>query len=644
MISLSSLNTRINNLQNSQSLIAQGPTGPKGSTGSVGPAGPIGAQGLVGKTGSAGPQGPQGLQGAQGQQGLQGLIGHVGAGGIQGPAGVQGPVGLQGLQGIQGVLGSKGDKGDTGSVGATGSTGAQGIQGLKGDVGSVGPQGLKGDIGVGATGATGPAPVLNFIGSWSPSSYVKNTIAISIDDDNTYISKQIITDINTDPASSDQWALFAFSGNDGPAGPTGDQGPAGDMGPVGTVLNFIGGWGPDTYPPNTVAVSQIDNNTYVSLTTTQSQTDPSLDSSEWILFAPSGQPGPAGSNGNDGPIGPTGPVGTQLTFYGLWVANEFQPNTVVVSPLDEKTYISLVAIQNVSVDPSLDQNEWALFVNSTMGTQGPTGVAGPAGPAGNDGKNGKDGKDGKDGVDGKDGAVGPAGNDGAVGPAGNDGAVGPAGNDGAVGPAGPIVPLSSILMNGNDAGGSSIVNVADPTNPQDVATLNSVNSAITNLKANYTQWAGAVDFMSPISTNQLTIGDTNGRTVFGTKQFSIYDYNSEGGPSQLTTFLGYNGYLFQLTSQFYNVNFSLNASGDPNGNSMALNAGTININGMLKAAQPVKLQGADYSSVQLTANASTLEIDGDGATVDNCSMTASGLFMRICIGGTFYRMPLYQDN
>jgi hypothetical protein len=77
---------------------------------------------------------------------------------------------------------------------------------------------------------------------------------------------------------------------------------------------------------------------------------------------------------------------------------------------------------------------------------------------------------------------------------------------------------------------------------------------------------------------------------------------------------------------------------------MALNAGTININGMLKAAQPVKLQGADYSSVQLTANASTLEIDGDGMTVDNCSMTASGLFMRICIGGTFYRMPLYQDN
>ena len=77
---------------------------------------------------------------------------------------------------------------------------------------------------------------------------------------------------------------------------------------------------------------------------------------------------------------------------------------------------------------------------------------------------------------------------------------------------------------------------------------------------------------------------------------------------------------------------------------MALNAGTININGMLKAAQPVKLQGADYSSVQLTANASTLEISGDSMTVDNCSMTASELFMRICIGGTFYRMPLYQDN
>jgi hypothetical protein len=175
------------------------------------------------------------------------------------------------------VLGSKGDKGDTGSIGATGSTGEQGIQGLKGDVGSVGPQGLKGDIGV---GATGPAPVLNFIESWSASSYVANTLAVSIDDDNTYISKQIITDVNTDPASSDQWALFAFSGNEGPAGPTGDQGPTGDMGPVGTVLNFIGGWGVGIWPPNTVAVSQIDNNTYVSLTTTQSQTDPSLDSSE----------------------------------------------------------------------------------------------------------------------------------------------------------------------------------------------------------------------------------------------------------------------------------------------------------------------------------------------------------------------------
>ena len=77
---------------------------------------------------------------------------------------------------------------------------------------------------------------------------------------------------------------------------------------------------------------------------------------------------------------------------------------------------------------------------------------------------------------------------------------------------------------------------------------------------------------------------------------------------------------------------------------MTLSAGKIFLNGQPTIQQPAILVGADYSRATITANQSTLEVDGDGATVDNCSMTPSGLFMRVNINGTFYRMPLFQDN
>lgn len=107
-----------------------GATGPTGATGSTGPQGDPGATGPTGPTGPAGADsvvpGPTGPTGATGSTGLTGSAGATGPTGPTGPQGVAGPTGPMGPTGSDGIAGATGP---TGSIGATGATGAAGPTG-----------------------------------------------------------------------------------------------------------------------------------------------------------------------------------------------------------------------------------------------------------------------------------------------------------------------------------------------------------------------------------------------------------------------------------------------------------------------------------------------------------------------------------
>lgn len=235
----------------------QGPIGPKGDTGSEGPAGPQGIQGIQGEAGPIGPAGLNwagdytsemlyakddtvGYQGASyfavdGSTGVTpgtdptkwALLASVGA---QGPQGIQGPQGEKGDPGPQGPTGETGSQGPTGPTGAPGPAGSAGPQG---PVGSQGPKGDKGDTGPqgiqGIQGPVGPAG-LNWRNQYSPTTtYVKDD-AVGYQGASYFAVNGSTGSI---PGSSDDWALLANIGAQGPAGPVGATGPAGATGPQG---------------------------------------------------------------------------------------------------------------------------------------------------------------------------------------------------------------------------------------------------------------------------------------------------------------------------------------------------------------------------------------------------------------------------
>jgi hypothetical protein len=102
---------------------------------------------------------------------------------------------------------------------------------------------------------------------------------------------------------------------------------------------------------------------------------------------PTGYTGYTGDTGPTGYTGYTGPTGTTLFFYGTWIASSYSANTVVVSPLDNNTYINPAVPLDVYTDPSLNTTDWKLFAKH--GPTGPTGHTGAAstvtGPTGHTG-------------------------------------------------------------------------------------------------------------------------------------------------------------------------------------------------------------------------------------------------------------------
>ncbi|MGV2882369.1 stalk domain-containing protein [Paenibacillus taichungensis] len=99
-------------VEESQNSTDDGAKGDKGDTGATGPVGAQGASGPAGPQGHVGPQGNPGPAGAQGPVGPQGDPGPVGA---QGPVGPQGDPGPAGAQGPAGLAGPQGDPGPAGT-------------------------------------------------------------------------------------------------------------------------------------------------------------------------------------------------------------------------------------------------------------------------------------------------------------------------------------------------------------------------------------------------------------------------------------------------------------------------------------------------------------------------------------------------
>jgi hypothetical protein len=368
-----------------------------------GPVGPTGYTGITGPTGPPGNDGNDGLAGIDGNHGNTGPTGHTGTvlnfvgpwvvsqfdsityfvndvvvsladnntyvcildtvvypGKISPPDPPNDPVHWKLF--VQG-----GRTGHTGDAGSTGSTGP--------------------------TGATGT--VLNFAGLWLGAGprgriYYPNDVVVSPADNNSYVcivetsvNPGGIPDPSQDPA---HWTLFAQGGPTGPTGPT------------GTVLNFVGPWvvpntGSITYFVNDVIVYSGDNNSYVCILDkvvypAVVMVDPPNDPVHWRLFAAGG-------------------VGTILNFAGEWQpynpgggGGSYGRDDVVVSPLDNNTYVCILEVIDSTVDPSQDPAHWRLFVeggptgptgSGATGHTGPTGATGPTGPTGTTGTTGPDG-------------------------------------------------------------------------------------------------------------------------------------------------------------------------------------------------------------------------------------------------------------
>lgn len=279
-----------------------------------------------------------------------------------------------------------------------------------GPTGATGPQGPAGSPG-GATGATGIEGPRGYIGPQGIQGPIGRT--------------------------GDQ-------GEDGATGPTGVEGPSGPTGPQGTVLTFEGSWVPGNYSANTVVVSPVDMNSYVSTVLVSNFTDPTEDTSEWTLLVSAGATGvegPSGPTGPQGDSGATGPQGTVLGFYGYWSNGSYSANSVVVSLIDKNTYISLDLTSNTDTDPANDLGEWALYAS-----RGATGLTGPTGPtgAGVTGVTGPSGPTGPRGFTGPSGPVGATGVRGIQGPKGDPG--GATGVQGIQGPTGVLVVSTENFM------------------------------------------------------------------------------------------------------------------------------------------------------------------------------------------------------
>jgi len=435
----------------------QGPIGLTGAAGAQGPVGPAGPQGATGATGPAGPAGTPGLSGAalnfQGTYAstttyaVDDIVSYQGASYVSLLASNHGNT--PGLNASQwGLLAAAG-------VGTTGATGAAGATGPMGLTGPAGPQGVAGSAGAaGAAGAPG-LPGLVYQGAYSSATnYALGDVVLW--EGSSYASLAASNHGNTPSGSPAWWGVLTAQG---PTGATGAQGPQGVAGPQGLpgTQGLTGPAGPQgvqgiagqagsqglTGPAGAQGVSGpmgpqgiagpvgmtfrgtyssavnyaladgvvFNGSGYVSLVAGNIGNTPSLNPSQWALFATgtigpagpagaagvagaTGAQGPQGFTGAQGPQGATGPQGPSVANYrgNYSSATSYALNDAV--SFGGSTYISLVA-GNLGNTPSSGSTQWAVL--AAQGAAGPAGTTGATGPTGATGAAGATGAMGPQG-------------------------------------------------------------------------------------------------------------------------------------------------------------------------------------------------------------------------------------------------------
>jgi len=223
------------------------------------------------------------------------------------------------------------------------------------------------------------------------------------------------------------------SGGGGSQGPTGATGPTGTTGPTG-YTGYTGYTGP------TGADSTV--------------------------------PGPTGYTGY---TGPTGYTGTVYNPIGLWVSgNYYDPNTIVVSPVDYNTYVSIRITSGILIPPPTNTSDWVLFLE--RGSTGPTGYTGYTGDTGADGPTGYTGLQGNPG---EPGGIGPTGYTGYTGYTGDTGPTGYTGYTGYTGADGPTGYTGQQGNPGNPGEPGGI----GPTGPTGPNGINGQSSSYFNYQA-----------------------------------------------------------------------------------------------------------------------------------------------------------------
>jgi collagen type VII alpha len=318
------------------------------------------------------------------------------------------------------------------------------------------PLGATGATGIGLTGATGATgTILNFIGIWTSGSYVKDTVAVSPLDNNTYISTQITTNVYTDPSlDPSEWTLFSYQGATGSTGLTGATGPKGQS---SSFFNYIANtgltsgnpgagnviWNSSTQNSATqlnvshLTADNVDIDVFLSLLTVTETIliQDSSDSNNYQEWTITGTPSTVTNSYWMYPVTLTASGGTGTTNFS-------SAQSIVLALVNGVTGATgATGIQGDVGATGSTGPQGEVGATGSTGPQGDVGATGSTGPIGSTGSTGPIGSTGATGLVGSTGATGLTGSTGSTGPQGDVGATGstgPIGSTGSTGSTGPI--------------------------------------------------------------------------------------------------------------------------------------------------------------------------------------------------------------
>ena len=333
------------------------------------------------------------------------------------------------------------------------------------------------------------------------------------------------TTMGTQQLLSVPYALYAASGNQGPAGPQGATGAAGPQGIQGDP-GVAGPTGPMGMPgtpgmpgpagPMGPQGIQGDPGAAGAAGPQGIQGDPGV-------AGPAGATGPMGMPGTPGmpgPAGPTGPQGIQGDPGIAGPAGPMGPQGIQGDP-GVAGPAGPTGPQGIQGDPGVAGPAGATGPMGPMGpmgpqgspgatgAQGPAGATGPQGIQGDPGIAGPTGPMGPQGLQGNPGATGATGAQGPQGIAGPTGLTGPTGATGPQGPAGPANSATYSAIGTTDVTTNSTVFV---DMPQMTVTFTALNSkAYINFSAGglFT----ATNF-EELATFQIVVNGVPVRTVY----------------------------------------------------------------------------------------------------------------------------------